>query len=151
MFSKHLTLTATAAALLLLQPGAARADCFDDAAQYHTVNPWILRAFAAQESGFKPATVVRNTDGSVDRGMTGINSVHLPELAKYGVTASDLFDTCKSIYLAGWHLRNQISRYGNTWHAVGAYHSRTPRLRDAYAAKIRHILEFWASIGVMPR
>lgn len=137
-------------ALACSLPAPALADCFDDAAQYHGVNPWILRAIAAAESGFKPSTVVRNTDGSTDRGMTGINSVHLPELARYGITAEDLMDGCKSVYLAGWHLRSMVNRYGNTWHAVGAYNSKTPSKRDVYSAKIRRIIDYWTNRGFIP-
>ena len=55
-YKKH-TLSPAASAVLalaLLGPLPASADCFDDAAQYHTVNPWVLRAITAQESGFNP-------------------------------------------------------------------------------------------------
>lgn len=129
----------------------SRADCFDEAAQHHQVNPWILRAITAQESSFNPnVTHPRNADGSVDTGWTGINSVHLPELARYGVSAGDLRDACKALYVAAWHLRKQVDRFGNTWEAVGAYHSRTPSKRDAYSAKIRRIVNFWISRGIMP-
>ncbi|CAN7643990.1 lytic transglycosylase domain-containing protein [Massilia sp. LjRoot122] len=129
----------------------SRADCFDEAAQHHKVNPWILRAITAQESSFNPnVTHPRNADGSVDTGWTGINSVHLPELARYGVSAGDLRDACKALYVAAWHLRKQVDRFGNTWEAVGAYHSKTPSKRDAYSAKIRRILNFWISRGIVP-
>lgn len=147
-----LSLTTSASlALALLVPLPASADCFDESAHYHNVNPWILRAIAAQESGFKASAVARNTDGSIDRGMTGINSVHMPELARYGITADDLLDSCKSIYLAGWHLRNMVNKFGNTWEAVGAYNSKTPSKRDVYKQKIRRIIDFWIAKGIMPK
>jgi len=57
----------------------------------------------------------KNTNGSVDFGMTGTNSFHLPELAHYGITAGDLLDSCMSIYLTGWYLRKKVHKYGNTW------------------------------------
>lgn len=135
-------------ALTLSQPATAAQDCFDESARFHNVNPWILRAIAAHESGFKPSTVARNSNGSVDRGLTGINSVHLPELARYGITANDLMDSCKSVFVAGWHLRKKIKKFGNTWVAVGAYHSETPRHRDRYASIIRTIVEYWAAQGL---
>jgi soluble lytic murein transglycosylase-like protein len=127
----------------------ARADCFDDAAAYHHVNPWILRAIAARESGFKPNIVVRNSNNSVDIGQAGINSVHLPELAKYGIGQADLLDGCKSTYVSGWHLAKKIRRFGNSWTAVGAYNSETPSKRDIYAEKIRTIIEFWIAKGII--
>jgi soluble lytic murein transglycosylase-like protein len=130
-------------------PVAAHADCFDEAAQYHKVNPWILRAIAARESGFKPSTISRNSNGTVDLGEMGINSVHLPELARYGISQSDLLDGCKSVYVAGWRLAKMVKKYGNTWEAVGAYSSETERYRNQYSALIRQIIDFWIAVGVM--
>jgi len=139
-------------ALACSLPLQAAADCFDDAAQYHNVNPWILRAIAAQESRFNPAAKHRlNSNGTMDHGMTGINDVHLPELARYGVTSGDLLDGCKSVFLAGWHLRKMVNQFGNTWAAVGAYNSKTPSKRDIYAEKIRRIIDFWTEKGIIPR
>lgn len=135
-------------AVLLAGPiQAARADCFDDAALFHQVNPWILRGIASVESDFRPRTIVSNNNGSVDRGMTGINSVHLPELAKYGIGATDMFDACKSIYVAAWLLKKKMSKHGNNYTAVGAYHSETPAKRDLYAAKVRRRIEEWSARG----
>jgi Transglycosylase SLT domain len=150
MPKRLLRLTIASLLLACAVQTTAKADCFDDAAGYHNVNPWILRAIAAVESGFKPVTVARNTDGSLDRGMTGINSVHLPQLARYGITASDLLDGCKSIYVAAWHLRNRINDRGNTWEAVGTYHSKTPSKRDVYINKVRRVINFWIERGIMP-
>lgn len=86
-----------ALALALLAPIPATADCFDDAARYHNVNPWILRAIATQESRFNPTAIHPvNRDGTRYHGMTGI-TVHLPELADTGsllatyVTVANLF------------------------------------------------------------
>lgn len=147
--SLHSSITACIAVAALALAGPAHADCFDDAAHYHQVNPWILRAIAAQETGFKPNTVARNSNNTVDLGMFGVNSVHLAELAQYGVTQSDLMDGCKAAFVAGWHLGKQVRRYGNNWTAVGAYHSNTPRYRDQYSARIKRIIDFWLSQGLI--
>ena len=127
-------LTAT---FLVVQPRAALADCFDDAASFHHVNPVILRAIAIVESGGKTDATNRNSNGSVDYGMMQINSIHLPSLARYGIGKADLYNGCKSVYLGAWILRRSIDRYGNTWEAVGTYNSSTPVYRDRYAAKIK--------------
>lgn len=79
--------------------GTAKADCFNDSAAYHNVNPWILRAIVARESGFNPTIQARNTNGLVDVGHAGIISVHFEELAKYGVSRSDLLGPCKAIFV----------------------------------------------------
>lgn len=99
---------------------AAGADCFDDAASYHGVNPWVLRAIAVVETaGCMAGQVNRNTNGTVDIGCMQTNSIHLNELGRHGVRAGDLMDPCKSIHVGGWQLRRKINKYGNTWTAVG--------------------------------
>jgi soluble lytic murein transglycosylase-like protein len=133
-------------AAVCMSPALSWADCYDDAARYQNVNPWVVRAIVAKESGFRPGIVTTNKNGSRDYGEGGINSVHLPELAKYGWTAQHLLDTCSNLQVVAWRLAKKIARHGNTWTAVGAYHSETPNLRDRYAADIRRILAHWAAL-----
>lgn len=140
----HLLLTAT----LVAGSSGAMADCFDDAAAYHQVNAWTLRAIAYQESSFNERAVGRNSNGSVDVGLTQTNSIHFPDLAKFGISARDLFDPCKSTFVAAWLLRKKILKHGNTWAAVGAYHSETPSLRDRYAAQVKRTVDFWIRQGI---
>ncbi|HEF4770666.1 TPA: lytic transglycosylase domain-containing protein [Burkholderia multivorans] len=121
----------------------AHADCFDEAARYQKINPLILRAIAWQESRNRPSALNKNTNGSVDYGLMQINSVHLSTLSRYGIDRDTLMEPCKNVYIAAWHLRQKMNRYGNTWQAVGAYHSETPALRDKYARQIAAILAQW--------
>jgi soluble lytic murein transglycosylase-like protein len=139
-----LTLVTVAVGLAaLLSAGSARADCFDEAANYQKVNPLILRAIAWQESHNRATAVHKNANGSTDYGVMQINSVHLPVLAQYGISQGTLMEPCKNVYIAAWHLRQKMNKYGNTWAAVGAYHSETPSLRDEYARQIVAILRKW--------
>ncbi|MDQ7978979.1 lytic transglycosylase domain-containing protein [Paraburkholderia sp. SARCC-3016] len=140
---KPIFLTVTAALAALLAAGTARADCFDEAAQYQKVNPLILRAIAWQESHNRPDALHKNANGSTDYGVMQINSVHLPALAQYGISSGTLMEPCKNVYIAAWHLRQKMNKYGNTWQAIGAYHSETPALRDKYAQQIVAILQKW--------
>jgi soluble lytic murein transglycosylase-like protein len=140
---KRTFVTVAAVIATLLAAGQARADCFDEAAQYQKVNPLILRAIAWQESHNRPEALHKNANGSTDYGLMQINSVHLPVLAQYGISSSTLMEPCKNVYIAAWHLRQQMNKYGNTWQAVGAYHSETPTLRDQYARQIVAILQKW--------
>jgi len=133
-------------ALVLVEP--ARADCVDDAAAHHQVNALVLRAIGWHESRLDPAAVGHNANGSIDIGAFQINSIHLPDLARYGVTDRLLADGCVSAYVAAWHYRRQMDRLGNTWDAVGAYHSRTPSRAAWYANRIAAVLMTW---GVLPR
>ena len=122
---------------------SAHADCFDDAAAWQHLNPLILRAIAWQESHNNADATHENANGSIDYGVMQINSIHLPELARYGIRRDALMVPCKNVYIAAWHLRKQVVRYGNTWTAVGAYHSSTPALRDDYARRIAAIIDRW--------
>ncbi|MFL9989517.1 lytic transglycosylase domain-containing protein [Paraburkholderia sediminicola] len=124
----------------LLAAAQARADCFEEAALYQKVNPLILRAIAWQESRDRPDALHKNANGSTDYGLMQINSIHLTALAHYGISSRTLMEPCKNVYVAAWHLRQQMNKYGNTWRAVGAYHSQTPALRDEYAQQIVAIL-----------
>jgi len=125
----------------------ARADCIDDAATRHRVNAFVLRAIGWHESRLQPLALGRNADGSVDVGAFQINSVHLPELARLGIPRQALADGCASAEVAAWHYRRQVDLLGNTWLAVGAYHSRTNARAAWYANQIADILVRW---HVMP-
>jgi hypothetical protein len=136
------------ALLILALADAARADCIDDAAAHHQVNAAVLRAIGWNESHLDPAAMGHNANGSTDIGAFQINSAHLPDLARYGVTARLLGDGCVSAYVAAWQYRRQMDRFGNTWAAIGAYHSRTPSRSAWYANRIARILMSW---GALPR
>ena len=47
--------------------------CVQDAARYHGVNPWILKAILSVESGFNPRAVNRNSNSTVDVGLGQMN------------------------------------------------------------------------------
>ncbi len=114
-------------------------DCFDAAAEYQGVRAGILRAIAIQENPRCDARVMTNRNGSTDTGCMQINSIHLDELSKFGIGESDLRHQCKNIFIAAWHYKKMIILFGNTWKAVGAYHSRNPRHGDPYAEKVKNI------------
>lgn len=147
--SKLMRIQHISAALLLVSVSfSATADCFDDAAAFHGVNPWILRAISVVETnGCRASQVERNSNGSVDVGCTQTNSIHFPELRRYGVEPHELLDPCKSVHVAAWLLRKKMIKHGNTWNAIGAYHSETPRHRDRYAAKVRSVISTWNASG----
>lgn len=124
--------------LLILTPAISIAFCFDEAGQKYGVSPWVLWAIANIESSFDPVAVNRNKNGSVDVGLMQINSCWADQL---GSTWNALFDPCTNVMTGAWVLRQCVNQYGNTWQAVGCYHSRTPSRRDAYASKIASLIE----------
>lgn len=106
--------------------------CINEAALYHHVSADILRAIVLVESRGNPSVVTNNKNRSVDVGLTGINSVHFPELAQKGITPANLLDECVSVYVGAWKYSKKVYKHGNTWTAVGAYHSETPFYNERY-------------------
>lgn len=127
--------------LALHGASSAWADCLTSAARYHQVNEVVLRAIAWEESRMNSWAVRKNSNGSYDIGLTQTNSVHLKELAKFGIGPRHLQDACVSAFVGAWLYRKKVAKHGNTWAAVGAYHSETPRLRDAYARRVYAIVQ----------
>jgi lysozyme-related protein Hpa2 len=121
-------------------------ECVAQASSYYTVNPAVLSAILKVESGFQPHAVNRNGNGTIDIGIAQINSIHLRELARSGIGAQHLLDYCTGTYVAAWHLRRQMLRYGDTWFAIGAYHSVTPHLNAAYQQRVIKALRQWGYI-----
>ncbi|WP_118182891.1 lytic transglycosylase domain-containing protein [Paraburkholderia phosphatilytica] len=142
----RLLLVALVCALGAFFAPPAQADCFDDAAAYQHVNPYVLRAIAWLESRNRPEATHLNDNGSVDYGVMQINSIHLHELSRYNISRTTLMQPCQNVYIAAWHLHRMMEKYGNTWAAIGAYHSQTPAERDAYAHKIARILAGWNEV-----
>ncbi|CAE6695623.1 hypothetical protein R69776_02100 [Paraburkholderia nemoris] len=128
--------------------GAAHAadDCFNEAAAYQGVNPWVLRAVAWYESKGDPDAIHQNANGSIDVGQLQINSIHFGDLKREGVPHRALTDPCVNVYVAAWLLKQKMVKYGNTWRAIGAYHSETPKQRDAYARSIQQVLVGWGQL-----
>ncbi|MGT0193792.1 lytic transglycosylase domain-containing protein [Burkholderia pyrrocinia] len=114
----------------------ARADCLDDAAAFHRVNPRLLRVIAQHESGMRPNAVNRNTNGSEDIGLMQINTSWLPTLSRYGIHREHLFNGCVSAYVGAWILASNVRRFGPNWKAVGAYNAVTPSKQLVYASAI---------------
>ena len=110
--------------------------CIVGASQYHSVSPVVLKAIVRHESRGNPKTISRNSNNSVDVGLAGINSIHFPELRQKGVSPEQLLDECVSVYVGAWKYSKKVFKYGNTWRAIGAYHSETDYYSSRYQALI---------------
>lgn len=122
----------------------SRSQCFEAAAFRHGVNPHLLRAIAHVESSGKADAVNINRQFRTyneDIGLMQINSIWLQELAVHGIHRQHLLDACINIHVGAWILARQIRKYGNTWQAVGAYHSATPDLNVRYARRVHAQLQ----------
>ncbi len=144
LFRVSLTSWRNAGAGLLLASASTACfavdQCIENAATFHGVNMDVLRAIMRVESGFNPGVMSRNSNSTVDHGLGGINTVHLPELQKHGITKSALLDPCVNTYVAAWHLRRKMDQFGNTWFGIGAYHSATPYYNARYQILIQNAL-----------
>lgn len=120
--------------------------CVTGAAEYHGVNPWVLKAILKVESGFNPSAYNRNANGTVDVGMAQINSIHFRKLQRFGVGPADLMDGCVATYVAAWHLAAQIREHGNTWFGIASYHSTSACQNGRYAALLWNALLGWGVV-----
>ena len=112
------------------------------AANRYRLDPLLLYAIAQVESNLDLAARNVNRNGTRDIGLMQINSIHLPRLAKYGVTERRLReDACTSIITGAWILAGFVQQFGYGWEAVGAYNAGTGQtrasLRKRYADKVR--------------
>ena len=79
----------------------------------------------------------RNDDGSYDLGPMQINTRWLPFLQAAGIDPYRvLYDGCLNLRVGARILHQLLTREHDPWHAIGAYHSRTPALQALYATRV---------------
>jgi hypothetical protein len=117
------------------QPGIkSDGKCIAEAANFHGVNASVLQAILMVESGMNPWVINQNKNGTIDVGLGGMNSIHFPEIAKFGIAPEHLFNDCVATYVTAWQLKKGINQFGNTWFGIAAYHSTTPYYNSRYQA-----------------
>ncbi len=119
--------------------GASAGDwCWEAAGSAQKVDPILLRAIAAQESGCRDRTTHRNTNGSVDHGPMGINDTWLVDrrFRRLNVGLGDLYERCTANYIGAWVLASCFSEFGVTWRGVGCYAARSYDKQMKYANDI---------------
>lgn len=111
---------------------------WDSIGAKYQVSPYLLHAIAKHESGLKPFTVSRpNSNGSVDIGLMQINDAWLPTLAnKYGISRSDLFNSCVNLDVGAWVLSENFKTFGYSWRAIGAYNAKNDYKRLSYVRQV---------------
>jgi hypothetical protein len=116
--------------------------CMLSVAAFYGLPPRVLPAIQAVEGG-QVGTVSRNQDGSEDLGVMQVNTRWLGPVAQVTglpepvVRERLVGDACFNIAAAGAILHGHLTRTnGDLMRAVGDYHSRTPELHGAYAARV---------------
>jgi soluble lytic murein transglycosylase-like protein len=122
--SAYLALLAVIANCSVVFPTLASVpDCLIAAASQQKVDPILLVAIGWQESrGERRAVGPLLPDGNRALGVMQINTIHLPELQRYGFKREDLFNHCDSFAIGAYVLRRCIDEFGNNWGAVGCYY-----------------------------
>ena len=117
------------------------ADCVVDAARASGMPVAALFAILATEGG-KTGEALSNRNGTWDMGPFQVNTTHINELVMMGIAPETVLrDGRVNAYAAAWLLRKEYRRTGDLWEAIGTYHSRTPRRRDAYVRRVKANLE----------
>jgi hypothetical protein len=116
--------------------------CMVAVAAFYGLPPRVLPAIQAVEGG-QVGTVGRNRDGSEDLGVMQVNTrwlgpiAQLTALPEATVRERLTADACFNIAAAGAILHSHLQQSnGDLMRAVGNYHSRTPELHEAYAARV---------------
>lgn len=103
---------------------AVSASCWEDVGARYGIDPLLLKAIAWKESrGHTAAIGPPLTHGHRALGALQINTIHLPQLARFGIREADLFDACTSQEVGAWVLANCIQQFGATWKSVGCYYT----------------------------
>ena len=85
----------------------------------HNVPYELALAIIKNESDFNPKETNKNEDGSIDRGIMQINSVHIKEFKKQGL--SDMFNPYENINFGIILLANLCSLYEDEHRILMAY------------------------------
>ena len=124
-------------------------ECVVEAADVYSLPLAALVGILATEGG-KTGEALSNTNGTWDMGPFQINTCHVNELLQAGMRPDViLLDGCANAYAAAWILRKEYDRTKSIWDAVGAYHSRTPKFRDAYLGRVREHLTKLSRTGLV--
>ncbi len=117
------------------------AACLFMAAQTYSVPPAVLVGIMHVEGG-KIGQQVKNTNNTYDLGPMQINTIWIPELAKYWKVSESTAkkwvrdDGCINVAVAAWILRKNVDNSGSLYKAIAHYHSRTPKFGSKYRKKV---------------
>ena len=119
--------------------------CSIAAAVKYRVPANIVLAVAEKEGG-RPGQRRPNKNGTHDVGSMQFNTAYLTDLARYGITESDVATAgCYSFELASWRLRQHLYKdKGDLWTRAANYHSRTPQYNHVYRADLLRKASKWA-------
>lgn len=120
--------------------------CLDHIVAQYQVNPLVLTLIANNEGGWSGARV-KNNDGTFDMGLMQINTIHLPELSRYGITETMLVNNdCINVGVAAWYVRRvthgiSLATQKDYFRAIARYHNKSEPHISVYAEKLSAVFE----------
>ena len=99
------------------------ANCWLGASSAFDVPPGLLLAIAQVESSYQVDALALAPNGTHSVGLMQINSSWFPQLRRAGISEQGLYEPCTNINVGAWILSQNITRYGATWEAIGAYYA----------------------------
>ena len=115
--------------------------CIFSAAQTYAVPPSVILGVLSVEGG-RIGQAVPNTNGTYDLGPMQINTIWVPQLARYwrmseGAALRMVRDNaCVNIGVGAWILRTKMNETGSLYRGIAYYHSATPSLGHSYRKKV---------------
>lgn len=130
--------------------------CMALVAELYALPPRVLPSIQRIEGG-RPGVISQNRNGTEDYGVMQINSLWLPELARYTRTSQATVRDhltarpCYNIAAAGLIFRTYLDGAGgDLMVAIGNYHSHTPLHHNAYRTKVLGAARFLFQEPVRP-
>ena len=120
-------------------------ECVQHSAEYYEVHPDILYAILLVERGEVGKTNEGvNRDNTRDIGPAQVNSIHLPELEKLGISEDELKrDGCLNVYVQARYLSivlsqvKSIKTQDDYLYAIARYHNKDREIASAYVEKLK--------------
>lgn len=126
-------------------------ECLVEISNEYNVHPDIMLAIMFVEGGTVGQNSKSNKNGSYDIGLFQINSIHLKELKKYGISETQLRnDGCLNARVAAWHLSRvvplgslaSIDNENDYLSVLARYHSFTPEFNAVYAQRLKKAFNY---------
>jgi hypothetical protein len=101
----------------------------------------VLTLIATVEGGWAGAKI-SNTNGTSDLGLMQINTIHLKELSRHGITEPMLQNNeCINLGVAAWYVRRvtdgiTLNEPEDFFRAIARYHSKNEPYVTIYADKL---------------
>lgn len=130
-----------------LSPHHGLVECIMAASLKYQLSDNVVFGVMEVEGGRDGLAAGPNANGTYDLGLMQINSSWIPVLAQLWSTSYTSAyravrdDECTNIFVGAWILKQKISKTGEVYSGVAAYHSATARIGRPYADKVFAAIE----------